>query len=376
MDGLITLWQETGIANFELGQIIMILVGCTLLFLAIRKGFEPLLLLPIGFGAVLANIPNAGFTEPGGLLYYVYHIGIESGVFLLLIFMGVGAMTDFGALIANPKTLWLGAAAQLGIFATLFGAILLNFVPGMEFSMADASSIAIIGGADGPTAIFLASQLSPDLLGAIAVAAYSYMALVPIIQPPIMKALTTPEERKIKMAQLRHVGKTEKIVFPLVVLLMTILFLPAATPLVGMFCLGNLMREAGVVDRLSKTAQNELINIVTIFLGLGVGSKLQAETFLNLETLGILALGAAAFSIGTAGGVIMAKILNKFSKEDINPLIGAAGVSAVPMAARVVNKVGLEANPQNFLLMHAMGPNVAGVLGSAVAAGVLLALVG
>ncbi len=376
MDGLITLWQETGIANFELGQIIMILVGCTLLFLAIRKGFEPLLLLPIGFGAVLANIPNAGFTEPGGLLYYVYHIGIESGVFPLLIFMGVGAMTDFGALIANPKTLWLGAAAQLGIFATLFGAILLNFVPGMEFSMADASSIAIIGGADGPTAIFLASQLSPDLLGAIAVAAYSYMALVPIIQPPIMKALTTPEERKIKMAQLRHVGKTEKIVFPLVVLLMTILFLPAATPLVGMFCLGNLMREAGVVDRLSKTAQNELINIVTIFLGLGVGSKLQAETFLNLETLGILALGAAAFSIGTAGGVIMAKILNKFSKEDINPLISAAGVSAVPMAARVVNKVGLEANPQNFLLMHAMGPNVAGVLGSAVAAGVLLALVG
>ncbi|EGR4294949.1 sodium ion-translocating decarboxylase subunit beta [Vibrio cholerae] len=376
MDGLITLWQETGIANFELGQIIMILVGCTLLFLAIRKGFEPLLLLPIGFGAVLANIPNAGFTEPGGLLYYVYHIGIESGVFPLLIFMGVGAMTDFGALIANPKTLWLGAAAQLGIFATLFGAILLNFVPGMEFSMSDASSIAIIGGADGPTAIFLASQLSPDLLGAIAVAAYSYMALVPIIQPPIMKALTTPEERKIKMAQLRHVGKTEKIVFPLVVLLMTILFLPAATPLVGMFCLGNLMREAGVVDRLSKTAQNELINIVTIFLGLGVGSKLQAETFLNLETLGILALGAAAFSIGTAGGVIMAKILNKFSKEDINPLIGAAGVSAVPMAARVVNKVGLEANPQNFLLMHAMGPNVAGVLGSAVAAGVLLALVG
>lgn len=376
MDGLITLWQETGIANFELGQIIMILVGCTLLFLAIRKGFELLLLLPIGFGAVLANIPNAGFTEPGGLLYYVYHIGIESGVFPLLIFMGVGAMTDFGALIANPKTLWLGAAAQLGIFATLFGAILLNFVPGMEFSMADASSIAIIGGADGPTAIFLASQLSPDLLGAIAVAAYSYMALVPIIQPPIMKALTTPEERKIKMAQLRHVGKTEKIVFPLVVLLMTILFLPAATPLVGMFCLGNLMREAGVVDRLSKTAQNELINIVTIFLGLGVGSKLQAETFLNLETLGILALGAAAFSIGTAGGVIMAKILNKFSKEDINPLIGAAGVSAVPMAARVVNKVGLEANPQNFLLMHAMGPNVAGVLGSAVAAGVLLALVG
>ena len=376
MDGLITLWSETGIAHFELGQLCMIAVGCVLLFLAISKGFEPLLLLPIGFGAVLANIPNAGFTEPGGLLYYVYYIGIETGVFPLLIFMGVGAMTDFGALIANPKTLWLGAAAQFGIFATLFGAILLNYVPGMEFSMEDASSIAIIGGADGPTAIFLASRLSPDLLGAIAVAAYSYMALVPIIQPPIMKALTTPEERKIKMAQLRHVSKGEKVLFPLAVLVMTILFLPSATPLVGMFCLGNLMREAGVVERLSKTAQNELINIVTIFLGLGVGSKLQAEHFLNLETLGILALGAVAFSIGTGAGVLMAKLLNRFSKEDINPLIGAAGVSAVPMAARVVNKVGLEANPQNFLLMHAMGPNVAGVLGSAVAAGVLLALVG
>ncbi|QRG83359.1 sodium ion-translocating decarboxylase subunit beta [Vibrio diabolicus] len=376
MDGLLTLWAETGIANFEFGQICMMLVGCTLLFLAIKKGFEPLLLLPIGFGAILANIPNAGFTEPGGLLYYVYYIGIESGVFPLLIFMGVGAMTDFGALIANPKTLWLGAAAQFGIFATLFGAILLNYVPGMEFSMADASSIAIIGGADGPTAIFLASKLSPDLLGAIAVAAYSYMALVPIIQPPIMKALTTKEEREIQMAQLRHVGKWEKVLFPMAVLLMTILFLPSATPLVGMFCLGNLMREAGVVDRLSKTAQNELINIVTIFLGLGVGSKLQADQFLNLETLGILGLGAVAFSIGTGAGVLMAKLLNKFSKEDINPLIGAAGVSAVPMAARVVNKVGLKANPQNFLLMHAMGPNVAGVLGSAVAAGILLALVG
>ncbi|OCH12389.1 MULTISPECIES: sodium ion-translocating decarboxylase subunit beta [unclassified Aliivibrio] len=376
MDGLLTLWNETAIANFKFEQLIMILVGCGLLFLAIKKGFEPLLLLPIGFGAVLANIPNAGFTEPGGLLYYVYYVGIETGVFPLLIFMGVGAMTDFGALIANPKTLWLGAAAQVGIFATLFGAILLNFVPGMEFTLADASSIAIIGGADGPTAIFLASKLSPDLLGAIAVAAYSYMALVPIIQPPIMKALTTPEERQIKMAQLRHVSKAEKIIFPLAVLLMTILFLPSATPLVGMFCLGNLMKESGVVDRLSNTAQNELINIVTIFLGLGVGSKLKAETFLNVETLGILLLGAVAFSVGTAGGVIMAKILNKYSKEDINPLIGAAGVSAVPMAARVVNKVGLEANPQNFLLMHAMGPNVAGVLGSAVAAGILLALVG
>ncbi|PWI32106.1 sodium ion-translocating decarboxylase subunit beta [Vibrio albus] len=376
MEGLLILWAETGIASFEFGQICMILVGCLLLFLAISKGFEPLLLLPIGFGAILSNIPNAGFTEPGGVLYYVYHVGIETGVFPLLIFMGVGAMTDFGALIANPKTLWLGAAAQFGIFVTLFGAILLNFIPGMEFNLADASSIAIIGGADGPTAIFLSSQLSPDLLGAIAVAAYSYMALVPIIQPPIMKALTTQEERKVQMAQLRHVSKLEKIFFPLAVLMMTILFLPPATPLVGMFCLGNLMREAGVVERLSKTAQNELINIVTIFLGLGVGSKLQADKFLHFETLGILALGAIAFSIGTAAGVLMAKLLNKFSKEEINPLIGAAGVSAVPMAARVVNKVGLEANPHNFLLMHAMGPNVAGVLGSAVAAGILLALVG
>lgn len=376
MEGLLILWRETGLANFDFGQLVMITVGCILLFLAIRKGFEPLLLLPIGFGAILANIPNAGFTEPGGVLYYIYYVGIESGIFPLLIFMGVGAMTDFGALIANPRTLWLGAAAQFGIFATLFGAILLNLVPGMEFTLADAASIAIIGGADGPTAIFLASRLSPDLLGAIAVAAYSYMALVPIIQPPIMKLLTNEEERKIEMQQLRHVSKTEKIIFPLAVLMMAILFLPSATPLVGMFCLGNLMRECGVVDRLSNTAQNELINIVTIFLGLAVGSKLKADAFLQFETLGILVLGAVAFSIGTAAGVLMAKLLNKYSKDNINPLIGAAGVSAVPMAARVVNKVGLDSNPHNFLLMHAMGPNVAGVLGSAVAAGVLLALVG
>ena len=285
-------------------------------------------------------------------------------------------MTDFGALIANPRMLLLGAAAQFGIFATLFGAILLNFIPGFEFTLKDASAIAIIGGADGPTAIFLASKLAPDLLGAIAVAAYSYMALVPIIQPPIMKALTTEEERKIEMEQLRVVSRKEKIVFPLAVLLMTILFLPTATPLVGMFCLGNLMRECGVVDRLSNTAQNELINIVTIFLGLAVGSKLSAEEFLTVETLGILALGAVAFSIGTAAGVLMAKLMSRLSGGKINPLVGAAGVSAVPMAARVVNKVGLEANPHNFLLMHAMGPNVAGVLGSAVAAGILLALVG
>ena len=376
MDSLNKLWLSTGLANFELGQVIMMLVGCGLLYLAIARNFEPLLLLPMGFGSILTNIPVAGFSEVGGLLHYIYYAGIDTGIFPLLIFMGVGAMTDFGALIANPKMLLLGAAAQFGIFATLFGAIALNYIPGIEFTLKDASAIAIIGGADGPTAIFLASKLAPELLGAIAVAAYSYMALVPIIQPPIMKALTTEDERKIEMAQLRPVTKIEKIVFPLGVLLMTIFFLPAATPLVGMFCLGNLMRESGVVDRLSSTAQNELINITTIFLGLGVGSKLSAEAFLNVETLGILALGAVAFSIGTASGVLMAKLMNKLSKSPINPLIGAAGVSAVPMAARVANKVGLEANPHNFLLMHAMGPNVAGVLGSAVAAGILLALVG
>ena len=376
MDKLSILWDSTALAHFQSGQLIMMAVGLLLLYLAIVKQFEPLLLFPIGFGALLTNIPLAGFSEPGGLLYYIYEVGIHTGVFPLLIFMGVGAMTDFGALIANPRMLLLGAAAQFGIFATLFGAISLNFIPGFDFSMKDASAIAIIGGADGPTAIFLASRLSPDLLGAIAVAAYSYMALVPIIQPPIMKALTTEEERRIEMAQLRHVSQREKIIFPLAVLLLTILFLPSATPLVGMFCFGNLMRESGVVERLSKTAQNELINVVTIFLGLAVGSKLSADKFLTLETLGILGLGAIAFAIGTAAGVLMAKLMNKFSGGGINPLIGAAGVSAVPMAARVVNKVGLQSNPHNFLLMHAMGPNVAGVLGSAVAAGILLALVG
>lgn len=376
MDRWMTLWQSTALAAFTWQQAVMMLVGALLLYLAIRKKFEPLLLLPIGFGAILANIPLAGFTEPGGILYYIYVVGIDTGVFPLLIFMGVGAMTDFGPLLANPRTLLLGAAAQFGIFATLFGAIALNAVPGFEFSLQDAAAIAIIGGADGPTAIFLASRLSPELLGAIAVAAYSYMALVPIIQPPIMKLLTTKEERAVRMEQLRQVGRREKILFPLAVLFLTLLFLPTATPLVGMFCLGNLMREAGVVERLSKTAQNELINIVTIFLGLAVGSKLSASEFLTIETLGILALGAVAFSIGTASGVLMAKLMARFSKTPINPLIGAAGVSAVPMAARVVNKVGLEANQSNFLLMHAMGPNVAGVLGSAVAAGILLALVG
>jgi oxaloacetate decarboxylase beta subunit len=373
--GLLQLWASTGVYNFTLGQVVMIAVGGLLVFLAINKGFEPLLLIPIGFGGILANIPIAEIAGPNGLLGILYHAGIETGVFPLLIFMGVGAMTDFGPLLARPSLMILGAAAQFGIFFTLFGAIAMNLIPGIEFSMADAAAIAIIGGADGPTAIYVGSRLAPDLLGAIAVAAYSYMALVPIIQPPIMKLLTTEEERQTKMVQLRKVSKLEKILFPLILLVVTILLLPSATPLVGMLCFGNLLKESGVVDRLSNTAQNELINIVTIFLGLSVGSKLAADKFLSVETLGILLLGMVAFSIGTAAGLIMGKIMYRVSGKTINPLIGAAGVSAVPMAARVANKIGLQANPQNFLLMHAMGPNVAGVIGSAVAAGVLLAIV-
>ena len=387
MDILQTLWQSSGIAQLQLGQLTMMLVGLGLLYLAVKKGFEPLLLVPIGFGTLLANIPGAGFDaapiydalghmeSPGGLLYYIYSAGIETGLFPLIIFMGVGAMTDFGPLLANPKTLLLGAAAQVGIFSTVLGAVALGHFGILDFSIRDAASIGIIGGADGPTAIFVASKLSPELLGAVAVAAYSYMALVPIIQPPIMRALTSEAERKIQMVQLREVATTERIIFPLTLLLLVALFLPDAAPLLGMFCFGNLMRECGVVNRLSDTTQNALINIVTIFLGLGVGSKMSAEKFLNWETLGILGLGAVAFCIGTAAGVLMAKLMNKLSKDQINPLIGAAGVSAVPMAARVANKVGLEANPQNFLLMHAMGPNVAGVIGSAVAAGVMINLV-
>jgi oxaloacetate decarboxylase beta subunit len=374
--GLLQLWASTGIYNFTLGQVVMIAVGGLLVYLAISKGFEPLLLIPIGFGGILANIPVAEISGPDGLLGILYHAGIETGVFPLLIFMGVGAMTDFGPLLARPSLMILGAAAQFGIFFTLFGAIAMNLIPGMEFSMADAAAIAIIGGADGPTAIYVASRLAPDLLGAIAVAAYSYMALVPIIQPPIMMALTTEEERQTKMTQLRRVSKLEKILFPLILLLVAILLLPSATPLIGMLCFGNLMRECGVVDRLSNTAQNELINIVTIFLGLAVGSKLAADKFLSAETLGILLLGMVAFSIGTAAGLLMGKLMYRITGKAVNPLIGAAGVSAVPMAARVANKIGLQANPQNFLLMHAMGPNVAGVIGSAVAAGVLLSVIG
>lgn len=380
------LYQTTGIYDLihsqlhkdwsvGLGRVLMFCVGLTLLFLGISKGFEPLLLVPIGFGALLANIPLAGMNDPGGILNYIYIAGIETGIFPLLIFMGVGALTDFGPMIANPKTILLGGAAQLGIFSTLLGALFLtDLVPGINFSLRDAASIGIIGGADGPTAIFLASKLSPRLLGSIAIAAYSYMALVPLIQPPIMRWLTTEEERKITMVQLRHVSKREKIILPLMTLTICALLLPSAAPLIGMIMLGNLAKECGVVDRLADTVKNSLMYTTVTFLGLGVGSKLSADKFLNLETLGILVLGMVAFGIGTAGGVLLAKLMNLFSKTPINPLIGAAGVSAVPMAARVVNKVGLEANPQNHLIMHAMGPNVAGVIGSAVAAGVLLAL--
>ncbi len=371
-------WMSTGIMNLEIGQIVMIIVGFVLLYLAIKKGFEPLLLVPIGFGAILANIPLAEIAnyEANGFIGLLYHMGIETGLFPLLIFMGVGAMTDFGPLIANPKTLILGAAAQFGIFCALLGALALSYTSFIDFNLFDAASIGIIGGADGPTAIYVASRLAPDLLGPIAVAAYSYMALVPIIQPPIMRALTTKEERQIKMEQLRHVTQMEKIIFPIAVLTVCIILLPSATPLIGALMFGNLAKECGVVNRLSDTMQNSLMNIVTIFLGLSVGSKMQANKFLKAETLGILALGLIAFSIGTATGLLLAKFMNKISKKHpINPLIGAAGVSAVPMAARVVNKVGQEENPHNFLLMHAMGPNVAGVLGSAVAAGVLLAIV-
>jgi len=384
MEKLTALLMDSGLANLTAGQTIMMLVGLVLLYLAIARKFEPLLLVPIGMGTLLVNIPGAGmYAEPtydanghleaaGGLLYYIFHIGIESGVFPLLIFIGVGAMTDFGPLLANPKMLFLGAAAQFGIFATVLGAVALSSSGVVDFSLMQAAAIGIIGGADGPTSIFVATKLAPELLGAIAVAAYSYMALVPIIQPPIMKVLTSADERKIVMKQLRPVSRTEKICFPLTVLILVALFLPSAAPLLGMFCFGNLMKECGVVERLSDTAQNALINIATIFLGLGVGAKMSADSFLNVETIGILLLGLVAFCIGTSTGVLMAKIMNLFLTVKINPLIGSAGVSAVPMAARVSNKVGLEANSQNFLLMHAMGPNVAGVIGSAVAAGVMI----
>ncbi len=375
MDLIRQIWIESGIHQISSGQIAMLAICLLLLYLGIVRKFEPLLLVTIGFGGLLSNIPGVDIATGNGLLHLTYVVGIETGVFPLIIFMGVGALTDFGPLLANPKTLFLGAAAQFGIFATLLGALGLTELGLMDFSLREAAAIGIIGGADGPTAIYVAGKLAPHLLGAIAVAAYSYMALVPLIQPPIMRLLTTEAERKIEMVQLREVSKAERIVFPLLLLLLVALLLPSAAPLLGMLCFGNLMRECGVVDRLADTTQNALINIVTIFLGLAVGSKLSAEQFLDWSTLSILLLGVVAFAIGTASGLLMGKALNKISATPINPLIGAAGVSAVPMAARVANKVGLEANPQNILLMHAMGPNVAGVIGSAVAAGIMIMFV-
>ena len=388
MDAIINFLQQTGFYIVQQNplSLIMLAVACVLLYLAIVKKFEPLLLLPIAFGMLLTNLPGAGMYHAeffangevdwaslgaldGGLIDYLY-LGVKLGIYPCLIFVGVGAMTDFGPLIANPKSLLLGAAAQLGIFITFVGARLLGFTG------AEASSIGIIGGADGPTAIFTTSQLAPHLLGPIAVAAYSYMALVPVIQPPIMKALTTDAERKIKMKQLRPVSKTEKVLFPIIVTIFVSFLVPSAASLIGCLMLGNLMRECGVVDRLSKTVQNELMNIVTIFLGISVGATATAENFLNWQTLMILALGVIAFGFGTAGGVLLAKVMNLFSKEKVNPLIGSAGVSAVPMAARVSQVVAQKYDPSNFLLMHAMGPNVSGVIGSAVAASVLLALFG
>lgn len=379
-----SLWSASGVAAMSGGQVGMLLVCGVLLYLAIAHQFEPLLLIPIAFGAALVNIPGAGFDsapiydeaghmlESGGLLYYIYYGGIATGIFPLVIFMGVGALTDFGPMLANPRTLLLGAAAQIGIFGTVLGAAALGAAGWADFGMREAASIGIIGGADGPTAIFVAGKLAPDLLGAVAVAAYSYMALVPIIQPPIMRLLTTEAERQVQMVQLRPVGKTEKIIFPLALLLMVALLLPSAAPLLGMFCFGNLMRECGVTERLSDVVQNALINTTTIFLGLGVGSKMSAAQFLSVETMTVLTLGIVAFATGTASGVLIAKLMNRIGSVPINPLIGSAGVSAVPMAARVSNKIGLQYNPQNYLLMHAMGPNVAGVIGSAVAAGVML----
>jgi oxaloacetate decarboxylase beta subunit len=372
MELILEIWRGSGLYLMTGGQAAMLVICLGLLYLGIVKKFEPLLLVTIGFGGLLSNIPGAGIAEPGGLLYLSYEVGIKTGAFPLIIFMGVGALTDFGPLLANPRTLFLGAAAQFGIFATLLGALGMTELGIMDFTLKEAAAIGIIGGADGPTAIYVSGMLAPQLLGAIAVAAYSYMALVPIIQPPIMRLLTTEEERKIHMVQLREVSKTERILFPIMLLLLVALLLPTAAPLLGMLAFGNLMRECGVVDRLSDTTQNALINTVTIFLGLSVGSKLSAGQFLSVETLGILLLGVVAFAIGTASGVLMGKFMNKLSHNPINPLIGAAGVSAVPMAARVANKVGLEANPHNILLMHAMGPNVAGVIGSAVAAGIMI----
>ncbi len=369
LEQIVNFIQTTGYVNVTLKELIMIAVACFLLYLAIKKEYEPLLLVPISFGMLLANIPLGGLMEEGGFLYWIYQ-GVELDIYPPLIFLGVGAMTDFGPLIANPKSLLLGAASQFGVFTAFLGATLLGF------NFQEAASIGIIGGADGPTAIFLSSKMAPHLLGAIAVAAYSYMALVPIIQPPIMKALTTKKERMITMEQLRPVSKIEKIIFPIIVTILASFLVPPATALVGMLMLGNLFRECGVVERISKTAQNELINIITIFLGLTVGATASADNFLTIKTIGILILGLFAFAVGTAAGVLLGKLMCALSGGKINPLIGSAGVSAVPMAARVAQVVAQEEKPGNFILMHAMGPNVSGVLGTAIVAGVLLSLYG
>ena len=356
---------------------VMMAIGFLIVYLAVAKGFEPLLLIPIGFGTILVNIPGAGMGDaPHGMLHIIYSAGVGNEFFPMLIFMGIGAMTDFGPLIANPKMALLGGAAQLGVFATLFGVALLNFIPGIDYTMKQASAIAIIGGADGPTSIYVSGKLAPEMMAVIAVAAYSYMALVPMIQPPIMKALTTKKERLLKMKQLRPVSKTEKILFPLVLLVITALLLPPAAPLIGMLAFGNFVKQCGVVERLSKTMENELMNIVSILLSLGVGSQMTPEKIMNPNSFGIILLGLVAFCVATCGGLLMAKFMNLFLKDKINPLIGSAGVSAVPMAARVANKVGMSEDPTNFLLMHAMGPNVAGVIGTAIAAGVFIATYG
>ncbi|GMO41802.1 MAG: sodium ion-translocating decarboxylase subunit beta [Treponemataceae bacterium] len=354
-------------------RFILMAIGFLIIYLGAAKGFEPLLLVPIGFGTVFVNIPGGGMYDAhSGMLRIIYEAGVGNEFFPMLIFMGIGALTDFGPLIANPKTALLGGAAQLGVFFTLFGVTLFNSVPGVDYNMLQACAISIIGGADGPTSIYVSGKLAPEMMAVIAVAAYSYMALVPMIQPPIMKLLTTDKERHIKMKQLRPVSKVERIAFPIVVFSLAILFIPPAAPLIGMLAFGNFVKEIGVIDRLSKTMQNELLNIVSILLSLGVGSQMTPEKILNMQSAGIIVLGLFAFAIATAGGVIFAKIMNLFLKEKINPLIGSAGVSAVPMAARVSNKVGMEIDPSNFLLMHAMGPNVAGVIGTAIAAGVFI----
>jgi len=354
-------------------RLVMMAIGFLIIYLGAAKGFEPLLLIPIGFGTVFVNIPGAGmYNEHSGMLRIIYDAGVGNEFFPMLIFMGIGAMTDFGPLIANPKTALLGGAAQLGVFATLFGVAVLNLMPGISYNMFEASAIAIIGGADGPTSIYLAGKLAPHMMAVIAVAAYSYMALVPMIQPPIMKALTTKKERMFKMKQLRHVSRAEKILFPISLLVLSVLLIPPAAPLIGMLAFGNFVKQLGTVDRIAKTMENELLNIVSILLSLGVGSQMTPEKIMNPNAVGIIILGLVAFCVATAGGVLMAKFMNLFLKEKINPLIGSAGVSAVPMAARVSNKVGLEYDPGNFLLMHAMGPNVAGVIGTAIAAGVFI----